>query len=331
MINKFRHGISFSRTRRESDVLMEHYSRDEIADMYISDDLTTLYFYLYLPVIYGLGVLVPFTSFVMDILTAVNVTPSQVTPNIWVILRAFQIVCLHLGVSPSFHQGMRLKPIASPYEDWKDKFAQIRGIHNLIMVGSEGEPIFPFSWTPDPKFIVRLYSCVLLTLDREVIYVLECFCPLECSTLITREREDNNRVEECICGMMVVPFDEKWECLVKNQSVEQRDIRSLSRITSDDQRMSQWNPREGIGDERLVDTQPPHELSLWNNSSSDVVAFVDHFFFFPRNFSSDYHMLSTISLTQLSTLLEVQSVRYFLVGKTLREKRSDTLRRMQSR
>lgn len=68
--------------------------------MNTSDDLFALYFYLHLPVIYELGVLVPFTSFETKFLTVVNVAPSQVTPNVWGILRAFQIVYRHLGVSP---------------------------------------------------------------------------------------------------------------------------------------------------------------------------------------------------------------------------------------
>lgn len=55
-----------------------------------SDDLSALYFYLHLPVIYDLGVVVPFTSFETGFLFAINVGPSQVIPNVWGILGPFR-------------------------------------------------------------------------------------------------------------------------------------------------------------------------------------------------------------------------------------------------
>lgn len=47
-----------------------------------SSDFCSLYFYLHLPVMYDLGVLVPFTYFEIEFLTTVNVALSQVTPNV---------------------------------------------------------------------------------------------------------------------------------------------------------------------------------------------------------------------------------------------------------
>lgn len=64
------------------------------------------------------------------------------------------------------------------------------------MVGAGGEPLFPFSWNPGPKSIVRGDSRVLPYLDSEVIHVLDCFFPQECNTLITRDREDDNEMDE---------------------------------------------------------------------------------------------------------------------------------------
>lgn len=39
------------------------------------------YFYIHFPIIHELWVLVPLTSFEVGFLTAINVTPSQITPN----------------------------------------------------------------------------------------------------------------------------------------------------------------------------------------------------------------------------------------------------------
>ncbi|CAL5214842.1 unnamed protein product [Lathyrus oleraceus] len=73
------------------------------------------------------------------------------------------------------------------------------------MVGAGGKPLFPFSWTPDPKAIARVESHVLPPLDRKVIHTLECFRPLECIILIARDSEDDdseddNRVKEYVGG-----------------------------------------------------------------------------------------------------------------------------------
>lgn len=73
-----------------------------------------------------------------------------------------------------------------------------------------------------------------------------------------------------------------------------------------------------------MDAQPPPEPCLWNNSAFDVVTFTNNFFSSPENFPNDYQMLSSVSHTQLSTLVEVQLVRCFLEEKALREKSFDT-------
>lgn len=196
-----------------------------------SDDLSALYFYLHFPIIYDLGVLVPLTSFKMEFLIVINVAPSQITPNVWGIVRAFHIVCHHLGAPPfvkvllyffrtesnpssgwvtlyPFPGVNFLKPFDIPYEDWKHKFSRIRRIDNVspVIVGEGGEPMLPSSWTPKSKSTVRVDSCVLPPVDREVIHYLEHFLSLECNTLITRDREDDNGVEEYLCkGKYVLP------------------------------------------------------------------------------------------------------------------------------
>lgn len=63
-------------------------------------DPSTPYFYLHLPVINELRVLVPFTTFKVGFLATINVAPSQITTNIWSMLRDFEIVCCSMGVSP---------------------------------------------------------------------------------------------------------------------------------------------------------------------------------------------------------------------------------------
>lgn len=85
MINNFCHDISFSSTCCKTDV-MEHCSHEQRANMDTSEDLSSLYFYLHLPIVYDLRVLIPFTSFEIEFVTDVNMATSQITPNVWGIL-----------------------------------------------------------------------------------------------------------------------------------------------------------------------------------------------------------------------------------------------------
>lgn len=58
-------------------------------------------FYVLLPIIHELRVLILFTSFKTYFFNVINVAPSQITHNVWVILRAFQIAYCSLGMPPT--------------------------------------------------------------------------------------------------------------------------------------------------------------------------------------------------------------------------------------
>ena len=91
----------------------------------------------------------PFTRFERELLTELDIAPAQLHPNSWAFVRAFQIVCAHLGLPASVdvflflfeakHPGDRLwvslNGIAGrstlfifqqSYKDWKGKFIQVR-------------------------------------------------------------------------------------------------------------------------------------------------------------------------------------------------------------
>lgn len=74
------------------------------------------------------------------------------------------------------------------------------------MVGTGGESLFPFTWTPDINATVRVESRILPPLDHEVIQALECFFPMEYNILIPRDHEDGNKVEEYLDKRKCVYF-----------------------------------------------------------------------------------------------------------------------------
>jgi len=47
----------------------------------------------------------PFTRFKRELLTELNIAAAQLHPNSWAFVRAFQIMCAHLGLSASVAPG----------------------------------------------------------------------------------------------------------------------------------------------------------------------------------------------------------------------------------
>nr|KYP55437.1 hypothetical protein KK1_001649 [Cajanus cajan] len=62
---------------------------------------SSLYIYMYHCVFRDLGVVIPFTPFECEFLRRINVAPSQLHPNSWGFLRAFQILCSVMEMNPS--------------------------------------------------------------------------------------------------------------------------------------------------------------------------------------------------------------------------------------
>lgn len=146
--------------------------------MTITGDSSAPYFYLNLPIIYQFGVLISFTPFEADFLATINVAPYQITPNVWSILRAFQIIYYNLGVSHIvwvflFFFGVEILPICSwinlhslsgrnllqpyvlPYEDWKDRFVRVRGRDNAYTVTTEGNKLLLLPSIMDNKSLAH--------------------------------------------------------------------------------------------------------------------------------------------------------------------------------
>lgn len=63
--------------------------------------LFALYFYFHLLVIHEFRVLIPLTHFKSNFKVTANVFPSQITPNVWIIFWAFEIIYCDLGILPT--------------------------------------------------------------------------------------------------------------------------------------------------------------------------------------------------------------------------------------
>ena len=90
----------------------------------------------------------PFTRFERELLTELNIAPAQLHPNSWAFVRAFQIICAHLGLPASVDVFLFLFEAKNPgdrlwvslngiagrsilsifqqsYKDWKGKFVKV--------------------------------------------------------------------------------------------------------------------------------------------------------------------------------------------------------------
>nr|KYP33133.1 hypothetical protein KK1_046030 [Cajanus cajan] len=137
------------------------------------------HFYVYQCFFRDLGIRLPFTQFECNFLNYINATPSQLHPNSWGFLRAFQVLCTVLGIEVSlrvFLSFYQLKSGAPPYgvlslnggkdgglftlysqsyKNYKQEFFRIALVgvdpseDGVFYFG--GLPKFPFYWCPDPS------------------------------------------------------------------------------------------------------------------------------------------------------------------------------------
>lgn len=98
-VDFFRKSLYLSNSRDEYDIITESCYKDERAHMAPNDNLDSDFFYTYLLIIQYLRVLIPFTMFEYEVLKTISVTHSQILPNGWAFIRAFEILCRNLVVS----------------------------------------------------------------------------------------------------------------------------------------------------------------------------------------------------------------------------------------
>jgi len=120
--------------------------------------LEILFFFVYSCLFLGLHVAFPFDDFIMWVLWALNVAPSQLHHNTWVSFQTFQLICdmFHLSSTPStflhYYTSHLIDPVSwlsfinrssnilfalytTSYKNFKEKFFK-------LFVESEGKELF---------------------------------------------------------------------------------------------------------------------------------------------------------------------------------------------
>ncbi|RDX84951.1 hypothetical protein CR513_33927, partial [Mucuna pruriens] len=129
-------------------------------------------FYLYDTLHSKLGIRLPFSHFERAVLQALNVAPTQLHPNGWAYVKAFELLCEDLGKAPSlsvffwFYTVKKtekvgwlslcnrpkcklFQPFLASYKKFKSQFFKVTpgDVGPNLLVDRAGQPFFPLSWT----------------------------------------------------------------------------------------------------------------------------------------------------------------------------------------
>ncbi|RDX86907.1 hypothetical protein CR513_31695, partial [Mucuna pruriens] len=181
---------------------------DEPAHIHPSEEAVP-FFFLYDTLPLKLGIKLPFTSFERSVLRALNVAPTQLHPNSWGFVRAFELICEDLGRAPSLGvffwffslrksakvgwtslssrpKRKLLKPFLESFKVFKDRFFKVgRGAGGpSILVDNSGDPYFPLYWTPQPAVSVTVAEKDLEEWEKEFVAELHGFRVLSSAEII---------------------------------------------------------------------------------------------------------------------------------------------------
>jgi hypothetical protein len=217
-IQTLRGGIKLSGSGKECDVIVEPVD--------VSDLVTTVnldpphYFLMYGVVVQTFNLWFPFTPFEVSLLHTLNVAPIQLHPNSWGFAKAYQIICLSLGLTPSigvlfsfYHiksfTADRLVSLcalphralfalyANNFKHYQDSFYTVRGGPNCqdVMYDSDETPLFPFYWSPNPRLIKGPDVDNLSSFEMETVVFLNSFDVLSTKELVGLETKPTGVVE----------------------------------------------------------------------------------------------------------------------------------------
>ena len=92
--------------------------------------------FLYVTLFEKLGLRLPFNTFEKELLTVLNVSPSQLHPNSWAFIRAFQILCTHFGITPSSNMFLYFFELRSPHKHLLASLSGVSGRGLLTLYNS---------------------------------------------------------------------------------------------------------------------------------------------------------------------------------------------------
>ena len=169
---------TISSTGSEDDVILESCGPKERVCILRPKSVSEEFFYFYPSILEDFNIRIPFTDFEVDVLRTINIAPSQLHPNSWAFMKAFERICEVLYIVPTiglFFSFFEVKGVdnrswvqvsgiptrsflqvySSNYKNYKDRFVRVRGGSSCpqVLYASDGHPRFPHYWTKNPLSI----------------------------------------------------------------------------------------------------------------------------------------------------------------------------------
>jgi hypothetical protein len=196
-VAKFREKFDVSGDFEEDDVVLEPVGEGEYVTGVPSSGPTS--FYMYTKFIEDFHLYFPFSEFQQSMLRVLNIAPTQLSANSWSFIKAFELICFGLDILDpsvavffSFYHIKNLSPnslvslsaqpnrglfslYSSNYKNYKETFLRVRGAEGIqnLMYSPEGEPLFPFHWTSNPRLVKGAIYESLSEFERDTVAYLE--------------------------------------------------------------------------------------------------------------------------------------------------------------
>lgn len=174
-IEKLRGKHHISPTRNEEDVILGTCGEGEAVCLYRLQGGEGEFFYFYIGLLEDFKIQFPFSDFVSELLTTLNIVPTQVHLNGWGFVQAFELICESLNIDPTLgiffaffelngadkgsfvslngaSSKSFLRASTSNYKYFKDRFFRVRCGSRCpgVLYGQGGNRRFPFYWTDIP-------------------------------------------------------------------------------------------------------------------------------------------------------------------------------------
>ncbi|KAJ1406918.1 hypothetical protein SESBI_24732 [Sesbania bispinosa] len=104
IVNFRKHAVITSLDLDKTILIKPCNEHERICDSYLVDHSVALYTYLYDTFFTKLNLRVPFSAFEKSLLHILNIPPSQLHPNSWAFVRAYQIMCRHYSLVPDLEK-----------------------------------------------------------------------------------------------------------------------------------------------------------------------------------------------------------------------------------
>jgi len=214
--NSSKNEFSFFPCSKEERVCWQHKHKDENEPEFI---------YMYKFLFEKLSISLPFSKFQCDFLATLNVAPTQLHPQTWGYMKAFEILCSCVGIEPSVSKFLyffsfqscasgkagwisaRRRPgrwLVGPFDFtcryWKNKFFRVR---SSFFFDEGGNPRFPLHWTTDRVVSYHTFEIEQLNeVERDEVQQLGRLPKFHCAAdLIKKFNENRHALMSHICKL----------------------------------------------------------------------------------------------------------------------------------